>query len=300
MRWLACAMVDRATKVAIVGAGNMGLAMARGLVATMKGATSRVVLSGKDLVRVRSSARQVGVRAAVSNRDAVRSAETIVLSVKPQILPGVLEEIRSAVPQGSTVLSIAAGVPTAALESSLPAGTGVVRAMPNVAASVRASATAYCLGRSAGPRDRRRALEILNAIGTAVEVDESLMDAVTGLSGTGPLYLFLILESLSDAGVKVGLSRSVASQLAIQTLVGSAQLVRSTGEHPAKLRDLVTSPGGTAITALHSLERSGLKAMLMDAVEAATRRSEELGRARRVPASSLAPPVPSASDGPNR
>ena len=273
-------MAPDSERVAIVGSGNMGGALARGLKATWPAAARRVVLSGRDPSKAREAAKRLHLRAARSNPEAVRDADTIVLAVKPQIVPSVLEEIRGSVRKGSTLLSIAAGVPTEFFEARLGEGIGVVRAMPNVAASVRASATAYCLGEHAGAVDRRRARAILESIGTVVEVDESLMDAVTGLSGTGPLYLFLILESLSDAGVKVGLSRDVATHLAIQTLVGSAQLVRSTGEHPAKLRDLVTSPGGTAITALHSLERSGLKAMLMDAVEAATRRSEELGRGK--------------------
>ena len=265
-------------RVAIVGSGNMGTALARGLKETWPSPRTTVALSGRDPTRVRAAASRLGIRFARSNPEAVGPADTIVLAVKPQILPTVLEEIRPALKVGSTILSIAAGISTAFLEAGAGPEVGVVRAMPNVAASVRASATAYCLGKSAGRRDRDRARTILESIGTVVEVDESLMDAVTGLSGTGPLYLFLILESLSDAGVKVGLSRETATHLAIQTLVGSAQLVRATGEHPAKLRDLVTSPGGTAITALHSLERNGLKAMLMDAVEAATRRSRELGR----------------------
>ncbi len=275
-------------RVAIIGSGNMGTALARGLRETWPSARKNVTISGRDPSRVRAAASHLGVRFARTNPDAAASGDTVVLAVKPQILPSVLEEIRPTLKEGQTLLSIAAGIPTAFLEAGAGRGIGVVRAMPNVAASVRASATAYCLGKSAGRRDRDRARSILESIGTVVEVDETLMDAVTGLSGTGPLYLFLILESLSDAGVKVGLSRETATHLAIQTLVGSAQLVRATGEHPAKLRDLVTSPGGTAITALHSLERNGLKAMLMDAVEAATRRSEELGRRGRPPA----PPSP--------
>jgi pyrroline-5-carboxylate reductase len=264
-------------RIAIVGAGNMGLALVRGLLAVDPSVRRRLTVSGREVVKVRQHARELKVRAASSNAAAVRGADLVVLAVKPQILPAVLEEIRGSVAPGATVLSIAAGVPTGILEATLGESVGVVRAMPNVAASVRASATAICRGPSARERDVRRARWLLGAVGTVLEVDESLMDAVTGLSGTGPLYLFLILEGLSDAGVKVGLSRSIAMELAIQTLVGSAQLVQATGEHPAKLRDLVTSPGGTAITALHSLEKSGLKAVLLDAVEAATHRSTELG-----------------------
>jgi pyrroline-5-carboxylate reductase len=280
-------MAPRRETIAILGAGNMGLALARGLVATNPSVRNRIRLSGREPARVRATAEVLGVKSARSNGEAVRRATTVVLAVKPQILPAVLEEIQADLSAGTTILSIAAGVPTTLVETQLGPEVGVVRAMPNVAASVRASATGFCLGRSARPVDRRRARDILESVGTAVEVDESLMDAVTGLSGTGPLYLFLILEGLSDAGVKVGLSRAIATQLATQTLAGSAEMVRATGEHPAKLRDLVTSPGGTAITALHSLERSGLKAMLLDAVEAASRRSEELGRRWEIPRSAI-------------
>ncbi len=287
-------MTSRREWIAIVGAGNMGLALARGLVATDPSVRKRLRLSGRDASRVSKTAGGLGVGWARSNGEAVRGAATVVLAVKPQILPEVLDEIRTEISPRTTVLSIAAGVPTTMIESTLGPKVGVVRAMPNVAASVRASATGFCLGRSARPIDRRRARAILEPVGTVVEVDENLMDAVTGLSGTGPLYLFLILEGLSDAGVKVGLSRAVATQLATQTLAGSAEVVRATGEHPAKLRDLVTSPGGTAITALHSLERSGLKAMLLDAVEAATHRSEELGRRWQALRSTSAPNAESA------
>lgn len=255
----------------------MGLALVRGLLAVDPSARGRLIMSGRDASRVRQRLGDPRLRVAESNVEAVKGAELVVLSVKPQILPSVLEEVRPALAHGATLLSIAAGVPTSVLESGVGPGVGVVRAMPNVAASVRASATAICRGKSTRAVDLERARALLSAVGLVREVDEDLMDAVTGLSGTGPLYLFLILEGLSDAGVKVGLSREVSGELAIQTLVGAAQLVHATGEHPAKLRDLVTSPGGTAITALHSLEKSGLKAMLIDAVEAATRRSQELG-----------------------
>ncbi len=262
----------------------MGLALVRGLLEVGEGAATRILVSSREVSSLRERLAHLPVEIAGNNREAVAPADVVVLAVKPQILPQVLMEVRGHLRPGASVVSIAAGVPTSVLERSLgiepegvPSSIGVVRAMPNVAASVRASATAIARGRSCRPVDLERARRLLSAVGLVLEVDEELMDAVTGLSGTGPLYLFLILEGLSDAGVKVGLSRTVSSELAIQTLVGAAQLVRATGEHPAKLRDLVTSPGGTAITALHSLERSGLKAMLLDAVEAATKRSQELG-----------------------
>ncbi len=277
--------------IAVLGGGNMGLALVRGLLARDPKAASRLVVSSREAGRLRERMGDLHVRVAETNSEAVEGAQVVVLAVKPQILPGVLAEVRASISPGATVVSIAAGVPTSVIEEGLGtgagvgpgAGVGVVRAMPNVAASVRASATAIARGRSTRPVDLERARGLLSAVGLVLEVEEELMDAVTGLSGTGPLYLFLILEGLSDAGVKVGLSRAVSSELAIQTLVGAAQLVQATGEHPAKLRDLVTSPGGTAITALHSLEKSGLKAMLLDAVEAATKRSQELGARWKTP-----------------
>lgn len=290
--------------IAVLGGGNMGLALVRGLLARDPKAASRLVVSSREAGRLRERMRGLNVRVAETNSEAVEGAQVVVLAVKPQILPGVLAEVRASISPGTTVVSIAAGVPTSVIEEGLGvvagagagsgagAGTGVVRAMPNVAASVRASATAIARGRSTRPVDLERARGLLSAVGLVLEVEEDLMDAVTGLSGTGPLYLFLILEGLSDAGVKVGLSRAVSSELAIQTLVGAAQLVQATGEHPAKLRDLVTSPGGTAITALHSLEKSGLKAMLLDAVEAATKRSQELGARWKTPSA----PPPTAGE----
>ncbi len=286
--------------IAVLGGGNMGLALVRGLLARDPKAASRLVVSSREAGRLRERMRGLNVRVAETNSEAVEGAQVVVLAVKPQILPGVLAEVRASISPGATVVSIAAGVPTSVIEEGLGtlagvgtgAGVGVVRAMPNVAASVRASATAIALGRSTRPVDLERARGLLSAVGLVLEVEEDLMDAVTGLSGTGPLYLFLILEGLSDAGVKVGLSRAVSSELAIQTLVGAAQLVQATGEHPAKLRDLVTSPGGTAITALHSLEKSGLKAMLLDAVEAATKRSQELGARWKTPSA----PPPTAGE----
>ncbi|MDE1820224.1 MAG: pyrroline-5-carboxylate reductase [Euryarchaeota archaeon] len=263
--------------LAILGGGNMGLALVRGILTVAPEIAPHLVVSSREAGSLRERIRGLDVRVAETNLEAVKGAQLVVLAVKPQILPSVLAQVKDALAPGTTVVSIAAGVPTTVLEEGLGPGIGVVRAMPNVAASVQASATAIARGKTTRPVDLERARSLLSTVGMVVEVDEELMDAVTGLSGTGPLYLFLILEGLSDAGVKVGLSRATSTELAIQTLVGAAQLVRATGEHPAKLRDLVTSPGGTAITALHSLEKSGLKAMLLDAVEAATKRSQELG-----------------------
>ena len=199
--------------------------------------------------------------------------------MKPQILESVLQEIRPALRRDALLISIAAGFPTSRIEVALAGSVPVVRAMPNVAAVVRASATVLCAGRHAGAAHLADARRIFESIGLVVELPEYQLDAVTGLSGSGPMYVFQIIEGLSDAGVRVGLSRDVATALTIQTLVGAARMAEELKTHPGVLKDSVTSPGGTAIAALHSLERNRLRAILMDAVEVATARSKELGQA---------------------
>ncbi|OGS55304.1 MAG: pyrroline-5-carboxylate reductase [Euryarchaeota archaeon RBG_19FT_COMBO_56_21] len=265
-------------KVAIVGGGNMGLAMAKGMLQTKWADAERMMIAEplKDkLEHIKGIAH--GIKASHSNTEAAAFADVIVLSVKPQIMSHVLDEIKPFMKDDKLVISVAAGVTTGYMEKKLGGKVPVIRAMPNIAAVVRESATAICPGKYATEDHLSMARNIFESVGIVVDVEESLMDAVTGLSGTGPMYVFQILEGLSDAGVKVGLSRDVANVLAIQTLIGSSKLIKETKEHPAKLKDLVTSPGGTAISALHSLERNGLKALLIDAVEVAAKRSSELG-----------------------
>jgi pyrroline-5-carboxylate reductase len=212
-----------------------------------------------------------------SNVDVARSAEVLVLSVKPQILPRVVREIADAIRPDTLVISVAAGVDCATIEELLPGGMRVVRSMPNTPALVGAGATAIAAGSAATADDLRTARFVFDAVGITVELDESQLDAVTGLSGSGPAYIFLILEALADAGVKVGLSRRNAQRLAAQTVMGSAKLLLETDEHPGRLKDMVTSPGGTAIAGLHTLEQGGLRTTLINAVETATKRSKELG-----------------------
>ena len=219
-----------------------------------------------------------GINAGTSNAEPA-GADIVVLSVKPQILGRVLDEVGKRIGSDALVISIAAGVPVAAIQSRLAPGARVIRAMPNTPALVDAAATAIAGGEHARQSDLDEAKRIFDAIGITVILEETHLDAVTGLSGSGPAYVFLILEALSDAGVKVGLSRRNAQLLAAQTLLGSAKLLLETNEHPGRLKDMVTSPGGTAITGLHTLENGGLRTTLMNAVEAATKRSRELGEA---------------------
>lgn len=264
--------------IGFIGAGNMAEAMIRGLLRGQDFDAKGISASGPRQERMRELRESYGIDATTDNAKPAK-AGIVVLSVKPQILSRVLDEVAGAINPDALVISIAAGVPVAAIQARLAGGTRVVRAMPNTPALVDAAATAIAGGEHARPADLEEAKKIFDAIGLTVILEESQMDAVTGLSGSGPAYVFLILEALSDAGVKVGLSRRTAQLLAAQTLLGSAKLLLETNEHPGRLKDMVTSPGGTAITGLHTLENGGVRTTLMNAVEAATRRSRELGEA---------------------
>lgn len=264
-------------RLAVVGCGNMGSAVVRGLLQVKWTTPAQVVASHPKKDRAAAIADALGIKVLTSSLEAVKGADVVLLGVKPQILPDVLAELRGAVAPKSLVLSMAAGVRTAVIEEALP-GVPVVRSMPNVAATVGMGATAIAPGAHARKEHVALARQVFEAVGVVEEVPERLMDAVTGLSGTGPMYVFHLVEAMADAGVKVGLSRDVASRLALQTLIGSAHLARDSHLHAAALKDQVTSPGGTAIAALHVLRREGFQAIVMDAVEAATRRAAELGQ----------------------
>jgi pyrroline-5-carboxylate reductase len=263
--------------VGFIGAGNMAEALIRGLVKGGHVAGTAIVASAPRAERQAQLAAAYGIRATADNAEVAAAAQVLVLAVKPQILPRVLREISASVRGDALVISIAAGIDTEAIEVALPAGARVVRAMPNTPALVAAGATAISSGSRATERDLATAKAIFDAVGMTVILEESQLDAVTGLSGSGPAYIFLILEALADAGVKVGLSRRNAQRLAAQTVMGSAKLLLDTDEHPGKLKDMVTSPGGTAIAGLHTLEQGGLRTTLINAVETATKRARELG-----------------------
>lgn len=264
-------------RICVVGAGNMGTALIRGMLKSEWSDPDRLMATHPREERRAALADDLGIRVEESNVEGVKWADVVVLCVKPQILHRVLAEVAPAVTPDTTVVSIAAGVPTGLIESLLPDGVPVVRAMPNVAVTVDLGATALCRGAHAGDEHHETATHIFRAVGIVEEVDEGLMDAVTGLSGTGPMYIFQIIEGLSDAGVKVGLSRHAATRLVVQTVLGAARMAETLDVHPGQLKDMVTSPGGTAIAALHTMEQGGFRARLMDAVETATHRSAELG-----------------------
>jgi len=264
--------------ITFLGGGNMASAIIRGL---LRAGTppERITATVRRAEKKTELEQAFGIRVLTDNLAAARDAEIVVLSVKPQAFDKLLTTVAPAIDHKKLVLSVAAGVPIAALERRLGAGARIVRAMPNTPSLVGLGATALSGGEHATPDDLRLAQAIFDSVGITTVVDESLLDAVTGLSGSGPAYIFLIIEALSDAGVKVGLSRHVALKLAAQTVLGSAKLLMETGQHPGHLKDQVTSPGGTAIAGLHTLEAGGLRTTLIDAVEAATRRARELGDA---------------------
>jgi pyrroline-5-carboxylate reductase len=264
--------------IGFIGAGNMAEALIRGLVKGNHIPAGSVLASGPRRERLEELRHKYAIEGLTDNQAVARRCNIVVLSVKPQIMDKVLREIGDQLKPGTLVISIAAGVDTATIEEAVADGVRVVRAMPNTPALVGAGATAVSGGKYASEADMATARAMFDAVGITVELEEIHLDAVTGLSGSGPAYVFLILEALSDAGVKVGLARRNAQKLAAQTVMGSAKMLLETDEHPGKLKDMVTSPGGTAIAGLHTLEEGGLRTTLINAVETATKRSRELGR----------------------
>jgi len=264
-------------RIGFVGAGNMAGALMRGLLQSDTVAAEQIRCSDVKDERLAELHEKYGIETTTDNDALVRWADVVVISVKPQIVDRVLGSISGGLAETDLVVSIAAGVPIDALEARLPPKAKVVRSMPNTAAIALAGATAIAPGTHATAADLAVAKALFDAVGRCVVLDETLLDAVTGLSGSGPAYVMLMIEALADGGVKVGLGRDTALLLAAQTVYGAAKLQLDTGEHPGRLKDMVTSPGGTAIAGLHTLEAGGLRRTLIDAVEAASNRSAELG-----------------------
>ncbi len=265
-------------KVGFVGSGNMGEALIRGLVAANVVPADAVWASDVRPDRLKELDRKYGIQLAADNRDLVRQVDVVILAVKPQIMAAVLREIAPALGRKQLVISLAAGVSTARIRTALGQEVRLIRVMPNTPALVLEGATAIAKADGLEPGDLDTASEIFSAVGRVVVLEEELMDAVTGLSGSGPAYVALVLESLADGGVKMGLDRITAMTLATQTVLGAAKLLLETGMHPGALKDMVSSPGGTSIAGISALEEGGIRTTFIKAVERATQRSRELGQ----------------------
>ena len=265
-------------KISIIGTGNMGEALLSGLISSESSYPKNIICTDIRENRLTSIQEKYGVATTTDNIKAIEPSEIIIYAVKPQIIASVLKETASCLDMSKLVISIAAGVPLAAIESCLNKKLRLIRVMPNIAAFVKESASVVAAGGKATEEDIKLSLAIFDSMGKSIFLKENiLMDAITGLSGSGPAYIFLIVEALADAGVKVGLSREDALFLSSQTVLGAAKLLLETKEHPGRLKDMVTSPGGTAIAGIHTLEKGGLRTTLINAVEVATKRSKELG-----------------------
>ncbi len=266
-------------KVGFLGAGNMGEALIRGLLKAGLVPADQVFATDVRLDRLEQLGKLYGIHTLSDNPLLVKRVDVVILAVKPQIIHHVLKEVAPAVTtSGQLFISMAAGVPTAALRADLPKGVRLIRVMPNTPALVLEGVTAVARADGLKKGDLETAEEIFGAVGKVVVLEEELLDAVTGLSGSGPAYVALMIEALADGGVRVGLDRITAMTLAAQTVLGSAKLLIETGAHPGQLKDMVTSPGGTAIAGITALEEGGVRRTLINAVERATLRSQELGR----------------------
>ena len=263
--------------IGFLGAGKMATALARGLVHAEIVFPREIIASDPYATAREQFAAQVGAGVTAENPAVAAFATVLILATKPDQAAAVLAEIQPHFTSHHLLISIAAGVTLAKLQAALPAGARVIRVMPNTPALIGAGASAYALGAHATTADADLAGRLLSAVGLALPVKEALLDAVTGLSGSGPAYAYQFIEAMSDGGVAAGLPRDVATRLAAQTVFGAAKMVLETGLHPGVLKDQVTSPGGTTIEGLHELEKGGMRAAIMNAVRAATERSRKLG-----------------------
>jgi pyrroline-5-carboxylate reductase len=271
-------MSVKGKKVGFVGAGNMGEALIKGLASASLVPADAIAAADVRAERVAQLARQYGIRAVADNAALVRGCDVVVLAVKPQIMAPVLREIAPALTGRPLLISLAAGVSTATIQGVIGRYQRLIRVMPNTPALVLEGVTAIARGPELPAEDLETAQEIFAAVGKAVVLDEEAMDAVTGLSGSGPAYVAIVIESLADGGVKMGLDRATAMTLATQTVLGAARLLSETGLHPGALKDMVSSPGGTTIAGIAALEEGGIRTTFIRAVERATLRSRELGR----------------------
>ncbi|MGB9930121.1 MAG: pyrroline-5-carboxylate reductase [Methanosarcina sp.] len=264
--------------IGFIGAGKMGSALIEGILKA--GLVKPENIGASDVYEpfLEDLKKKFGIRVSIDNAVIASDSEILILAVKPQILSSVLENLKKHITSEKLLISIAAGVPLSTYENALLEGTKVIRVMPNIAATVSEAASGISPGKNATSEDVKTALEIFSAVGTAVQVPESLMDAVTGLSGSGPAFIFPVIEAMADGAVLEGMDRKSALTLAAQTVLGAAKMALETGMHPGELKDMVTSPAGTTIEGIHALEEAGIRAAFMNAVIKASERSKALGK----------------------
>ncbi|MFW6269234.1 MAG: pyrroline-5-carboxylate reductase [Bacillota bacterium] len=262
--------------IGIIGLGKMGSTLVQGMLENDIFSAEQITGSDIKVEKRKENPVYGGIKTINDNQQVVKEVDIILLAVKPQIMGEVLEEIKGET-AGKLIISIAAGISIEFLQNYLPATTRIIRVMPNTPALVKAGMSAYTPGENVNDKDISIVKDILQGIGKVIQVKEELMDAVTGLSGSGPAYGYMIIEALADGGVLKGLPREDSLKLAAQTMLGAAKMVLETGKHPGELKDMVTSPGGTTITGVEALEHSGLRAALIEAVKKAANKSRELG-----------------------
>lgn len=265
-------------KIGVIGAGKIGAAIARGVIKGGLVSPGSVMASDVSDDLRQAISQDLGIKTTADNRELCKFADIIILAVKPQIVDPVAREITKQLGKGKLLVSVAAGVPLGRIETHLEPGARVVRVMPNICCIAGAGAAGYAAGAHATAADLANVGAILNSFGVGMAVEEKYLDAVTGLSGSGPAYVFLFMEALADGGVQVGLSRDVALKLAVQTVYGAARMALESDKHLSALREDVTSPGGTTIAGLYAMEQKGFRGTVMDAVVSATRRSQDLGK----------------------
>ncbi len=265
-------------KLGILGNGNMGSAFIRGLCSKQLIAPENIFIFDLDESKMNPLHKQYGIQIVKDETDLLSKVDLLIIALKPQVIPEVFAKVGSAVRANQTVISIAAGITISILKKLMNKAGTIIRVMPNTPGMIGAGISAFCADAPLSQETKTTTETILGALGEVLEVNEKLMDAVTGLSGSGPAYMYLMIDALADGGVKMGLSKAQAVLLATQTMLGAAKMVLELKKTPAELKDMVTSPGGTTIAGLHALELGKVRACLMNAVEAATLRSKELGK----------------------
>ncbi|MHC4268377.1 MAG: pyrroline-5-carboxylate reductase [Planctomycetota bacterium] len=266
-------------RIGFIGGGKMAEALIKGVLRAKLSSTDEIIVSDVDKKRCQILEEDIGVKTTQENDKVISDADIIILAIKPNVMGKILEELKSNITSKHLVVSIAAGIPLDFIESFLNEGCRAIRVMPNTPCLVGETAAAYAMGKNATLNDGELVGQILNAVGKSFLLEEKQLDAVTGLSGSGPAFIYMVIEALTDGGVKMGLPRDVSTKLAAQTAFGAAKMVLEAGMHIGELKDFVTSPGGTTIEGLHALEKGGIRDALINAVEVATKKSKRLGKA---------------------